>query len=962
MRTKSIFIAVVIFSMLLNSFFVCQADENVNNISEIITSSNNSNNDYAEYYAGIADYKNATKEYKSYSSDWTLLENTVASLEAEYSNEKNVLLLQEGKFSYKVIVDENAIYNVFIKYKVINKDGLDAKIGLQIDGKTPFEQAAAIEIPCYWENATDIRSDDFGNEFAPEQSQYDGFVKRALYDRSGIVLHPYEFAFSKGEHEITIEMVSGAVAFAEISLLIPDNSSISYSQVKETYKSKGYKEYGSSPIKIEGEDADLKNTNDIVPESDTSSKVLSPSSAKVSVINSIGGKNWKNSTDEIVWNIDIPESALYKLGMSCKQDQLVNGLSYRHLRIDGYTPFAEASAIAIDYDTDWQFCEFSDSKGTPYLFYLEKGTHELSLSVTLGPQADFYSRLKNVAGQLGDFYIDVVMITGESPDVNRDYELFKQIPEYYELLNSNYEELMSLVKDVQKLTGENGSNYIAAMRNMARVLKQMHDNSYTADEYVKDFYSNFVTLNSWLYEMTVMPLSIDQIIFAAPSGEFENKKVSWYENIWYGVQRFIYSFVTDYNSVKEETDESESIKIWVNWGRDQAQVLSSLIEESFTPSTGIKVNLEIVNADIVKGILSDTQPDLALHLPRATPVNLAMRGALYDLSNFDDYEEIMQRFGDSAGIPYQYNGGNYALPDQQSFYLMFYRTDILDELNIDVPKTWDEFLAATAVLQRNNMNSYIPYTKIVAATTVDTGIGGLNLFASILMQHNGKFYNDELNASQLTSNTSLNAFEYWTNFYTQYKLPTEADFYNRFRVGTCPLGISIYTQYTTFLQAAPEIQDRWGIALVPGIEQEDGSINRTVSGSGTGCSILTKSKNKDAAWEFLKWWTSSDIQTRYNSNVESILGAIARTTTANVDAFARMGWEASDLEILLAQREQIMEIPEVPGSYYLTRAVDQAYWNVINGKSSIKDSLNKWGKEANIEIARKIDEYQGEKS
>ena len=174
------------------------------------------------------------------------------------------------------------------------------------------------------------------------------------------------------------------------------------------------------------------------------------------------------------------------------------------------------------------------------------------------------------------------------------------------------------------------------------------------------------------------------------------------------------------------------------------------------------------------------------------------------------------------------------------------------------------------------------------------------------------------------------------------------------------MGISGYTQYTTFLQAAPEIQGRWGIALVPGIKQEDGSINRTVSGSGTGCAILEKSENKEEAWEFLKWWTSDETQLRYNSNVESILGAVARITTANVNAFAQMGWEEDDLEILLKQREQIQEIPEIPGSYYLTRSVDQAFWSVINGNSSVKDALNKWGREANEEIKRKISEYEGE--
>lgn len=69
--------------------------------------------------------------------------------------------------------------------------------------------------------------------------------------------------------------------------------------------------------------------------------------------------------------------------------------------------------------------------------------------------------------------------------------------------------------------------------------------------------------------------------------------------------------------------------------------------------------------------------------------------------------------------------------------------------------------------------------------------------------------------------------------YTKYKLPTTASFYNRFRLGTMPLGIEVYTLYTTLTEAAPEIDGRWGIALVPGTEQ-NGTVNHTVSGAGTG--------------------------------------------------------------------------------------------------------------------------------
>ena len=947
-------------AVILGVCFCCNlfvfADENTeNNMANFEKPVNDSISDsYVNYIESFSDYSYATESI-SVKGNLGLID---AQGKAKIVEESNAIALYGGSITYTFDIPSNAFYNISFKYKSLNDNGIDVKVAIEIDGVTPFNNAQNIVIPTVWQNDDEVRTDDFGNQFSPEQIPYNDYVTKPVYDDTGVILYPYDFAFSTGKHTVTIEILSGELELAEVILSVPDSSTKSYEEIKKEYEENGYKEYNGTPLVIEGEEAKLKNSNSIIALSDNTSSVLTPSSTTKSVINYIGSNNWSNSTQEITWSLKVQESGLYKLGLMYKQDQVVNGYSYRHLKIDGKTPFTEAAAIGFYYDTNWKFYEFADDNGTAYLFYLSEGEHQLSMSVTLGPQADFYTRLKKIASSLGDFYIDVVMITGESPDQNRDYELFKQIPDYNTILQTNYDEMMALVNDVQELSGAKGSNYIAAIKNMARVVKAMMDDAYIAHQYVKDYYSNYVTLSSWLYEMTVMPLSVDQIRFAAPDGDFGEKNIGFFERAAFSVKRFLYSFSKEYMQVSG--GGNGALKIWVNWGRDQAQVLNSLIQESFTNETGIKVNLEIVNADLIKGILSNNQPDLALHMSRATPVNLAMRGALYDLTQFSDYEEVMKRFGESAAIPYEYGKGVYALPDQQSFYLMFYRTDIFEQLGLTVPKTWKEFLATTAVLQRNNMNSYIPYTKISSATTIDTGVGGLNLFATILMQHGGSIYNEERNQSLLQDTTTLNAFKFWTNMYTQYKLPTEADFYNRFRVGTCPLGITAYTQYTTFLQAAPEIQNRWSIAVVPGIENEDGTINHTVSGSGTGCGILEKSEHKEEAWEFLKWWTRSDIQARYNANVESILGSVARTTTANLDAFAKMGWEENDLEILLEQRSYIEEIPELPGSYYLTRSVDQAFWSVINGSDNAKDALTKWGREANAEIKRKISEYEGE--
>ena len=70
-----------------------------------------------------------------------------------------------------------------------------------------------------------------------------------------------------------------------------------------------------------------------------------------------------------------------------------------------------------------------------------------------------------------------------------------------------------------------------------------------------------------------------------------------------------------------------------------------------------------------------------------------------------------------------------------------------------------------------------------------------------------------------------------------------------------------------------------------------------------------------------------------------------------------MSWSTADRNIILSQWSNVEEVREIPGSYYLTRALDQAFWNVTNGTSSSKDAVLEWSLVADNEIKRKINEY-----
>lgn len=855
---------------------------------------------------------------------------------------------------YTVNIAKDGLYNLVVTYSPKSVGGSDLKFGLQIDGKYPFEEAESLELPRFWRDKGDIRTDEYGNQQAPEQEEITDESAVTVYDPDGVSVQPLMFALSEGTHKVKVIYGTGNLNIKRFAFAAPDAVK-DYKEVRGAYSDKNAAV--SDEIIIEAEKPVRKNAVSLVAKSDNNSPKVTPADSALDLCNIIGGSSWKTPNETITWEFNAPSDGLYKIGMVCKQDLNMNFYSYRTLKIDGKIPFSECSALKFGYDVDWQTEILSDDSGEPYLFYLTAGKHEISLSVTLGDLSEIYSKLNSVCNELGNLYLDITMITGESPDQNRDYELHKQIPDFIDTLSAIDNSLSKITKSLNGITGGKTNSLIAAVNNMSRVVSSMKKNYYNAPKYLSDYYNNYSTVSSWLYDMKSMPLSLDQIRICPSNKEFSFKKVNFGQKIVFTAKRFISSFSGDYNAEEKKTN-NKTVNLWVNWGRDQSMALNTLIKERFTAETGINVNLKITAASLTKGILSGNTPDVSLQLSRTEPVNLALRGALYDLTRFSDYDDVISRFGDSAELPYTYKNGVYALPDTQSFYLMFYRSDILAKLGIAVPETWDDFLAAVGVLQINNMNAYIPYTQITDASTVNAGVGGLNMFASVLQQFGGDMYNKEQNECLLNSALSYKAFKYWTEMYTRFKLPTTASFYNRFRAGTMPLGIEVYTTYTTLAEAAPEIKGRWGIALVPGVKTDDGKINHTVAGAGTGCAILSACKDKDSAWEFLKWWTSAETQTAYNNSVESVLGTVSRIATANTEAFSKMSWEGSDVEILTEQRKNIKEIPEVPGSYYVSRSVDQAFWNVVDSGKRPKDMLEKWSAIANSEIKRKIKEYE----
>ncbi len=924
----------------------------------------NGNADYDSYISANSGIAAATKADEVTIDGDSFVSANGATVEkvAEFDGKQSVMKWtnEEGSVTYRFTVKKAGRYSLKFFYEGIKKHSNPIKLGVMIDGSYPFGGIEAIELPRVWKDGGDIRTDGVGNQFTAEQVEVTMFTDCFAKDSGGLVSEPYEFALTAGTHTITLHSIEEPFALDKMVLTAPVKYD-SYESVLQSYADKGYKNYeGNETIMIEGEKATYKSTNSLIAKSDSSDPSVSPTSPYVSKINYIGSTNWQSPGDTITWSFSVPESGLYKLGLKFRQNGVLNGSSYRKLYIDGKVPFEEAATIDFKYDSGWQYKEFKNSEGEEYLFYLEKGPHTISMEVTIGELADLTRALQNVIYSAGSLYRKIVQITGETPDASRDYSLYEQIPQFEETLKKDMDELYRISYALEDLYGQTGGTNATSIRSFAQVMKSMLENRFISHQYKGQYYNNYCSVNALMYEMMSLPLDIDYMVFAAVDEKVPDTDATFWQDVKFSFQRLLSSFSGSYNSVSGDIETDEQITIWVNWGRDQVRVLNDLIQSSFTPKTGIGVNVKISNASYIQAILSGNGPDCSLHMARSEPVNLALRGAMIDLSEFEDYEETVNNnfISPDAVVPYKFGDGVYALPDTQGFSMMYYRTDVLEELGIEeAPKTWDDFLYVSSIIMRNNYQVGMPYVQITSSTQTNAGVASLSIFPTLLMQRGEKLYNEKLDGLNLTNATSIETFEWWTNLYTEYKFPITYDFFNRFRTGVMPLGLVGYTYYAQLTLAAPEITGKWKMVELPGTLQEDGTINRLQAGSGTGCGILSVSKNPEGGWEFLKWWVSKDTQLRYSNNCESILGVSGRVTTANPHALQQMAWDKDSINSLMAQWKNVREVEEVAGGYYTARMIDQAYWNVVNNGKNAKDMLIEWSANGDMEIERKRKQY-----
>lgn len=829
------------------------------------------------------------------------------------------------------------LYAVQVRYSTIENQTGNVEISLALNGALPYAEARDISLGRLWTDAGEIKTDSRGNQVRSRQVSFDAWQTRYLTDNKGYYSEPLLFYLEKGSNAVELASSRDSAVFYSLSFAC-------YSPAPDYSRPDG--EVADCVIHIEGEQAAYKTSPMLYGVNDRSSPFVTPYDGSKIIINSIGGENWKNIDQQITWRFTCEQTGLYAISIRAKQSISPARLSHRELLIDGELPFAQAASLEFAYSTDWNDYLLKDAHGEPYLLSLTEGEHELTLRATLGDTAEIARGLADCVSKLNDAYRRVIMVTGTSPDAFRDYNLEKNLPSVINAFSLASSELYALEKMLIEQNGTRGEDSGIVSR-IAMQLESFVDKPFTIASRLSDFKSNLSALSALIIRLGEQYLAVDSIQLGDPK-QMSSPSGGFFGTLAHETRNFFASFTGDFNTIGDIGSGDTTIKVWISSGRDQAQILKRLIDDTFTPATGISVDLKLVTAQsLIPSTISGNNPGVALSLGTADPVNFAMRGALADLTQFDDFEDVAERFMPESLVPFEYSGGVYALPETTQFLVMFYRTDIFAELGLAPPQTWDEFYTVLAELQKHNFEVGLPYTA-VNNYGYGTLNGGMQTYSMLLLQRGGRLYADGGTRSALTEREGVEAFRTWTNLFLNYQLPLTYDFANRFRLGEMPLVIADYTSYNLISVFAPEIKGLWAFTLVPGTPSGD-TLNRAVPLNGQGC-VIFKNNNPDiqACWEFLKWWTSAQTQSDFGLEIESIMGASARYATANVEALEMLPWSRAEFAVISEQMKWAIGIPEVPGGYFTPRHIDNAFRAAVYSDEDAKDAL--------INSVRQIDE------
>lgn len=298
-------------------------------------------------------------------------------------------------------------------------------------------------------------------------------------------------------------------------------------------------------------------------------------------------------------------------------------------------------------------------------------------------------------------------------------------------------------------------------------------------------------------------------------------------------------------------DGKTKLTLWSYQEGDSPKVLQQMIADFNASQDKVEVVYEFIpfanfKQKLTVSVMAQDMADIVI-IDNPDNAAYAALGAFADITDLVANWEGKDKFYPGPWKSTMYNGRQYAIPMDSNCLALYYDKKALREAGVKVPTTWAELRAAAKKLTNGKRFG-------LAISAPKTEEGTFQFIPWVL--------SSGAEVTKVNSPAAVKSLSFLRSLINDKSMSpevinwTQGDVQKQFSAGKAAMIINGPWNIGSIKRDSPDLD--FGLALIP----KDRQFSSVLGGENMA---ITKTANLDAAWTFVKYFTSKEIENKYNA-------------------------------------------------------------------------------------------------
>lgn len=380
------------------------------------------------------------------------------------------------------------------------------------------------------------------------------------------------------------------------------------------------------------------------------------------------------------------------------------------------------------------------------------------------------------------------------------------------------------------------------------------------------------------------------------------------------------------------------LTLWHAYGGSLGEEFEALIAEFNATHPEIRVEpsyggtLWTMRDKLLTAIGGDAGPDMS-QIDQFWSSELADAGAIVKLQTYIDQDPGIDADDvfPKAWATATYQGQAWSMPFSLSNIALYYNRDLFRAAGLDPdapPETWDELIDdGQRLTQDTDGDGTIEQWGL--SFPLQAQVGAVYYWFAFLWQAGGEIFNADYTAARFHEEPGIEALRLWVDLVHEHGIVPLAPPEQGFETGQIAMTFASTARLQRYIDALGT--DALGMAPMPRAAQPATGVG------GANLAILSNAVDKDAAWEFVKWMTSPEVNLRWSINTGYLP---LRESVAASDTYQAYLAEEPRAQVIVDQMPHAVVRPNIPEYAAASREIGLAVEEAVYGELDPQATLD----------------------